>query len=115
MTATKTQALKVLRKLRLKLGRSIREQSSLNRKEEKMGEGKIILGGCEVGCIPVESELIACPLSEEEVRKCPRRLGYLAGIREVVEWIEQRVRVYPVGYGMASVFTDKGWQAKLKE
>jgi len=43
------------------------------------------------------------------------RLGKIQGIREVVEWIEQRARVYSVGYGMASVFTDKVWQVKLKE
>ena len=83
-------------------------------KEEKMEEDRIILEGCEVGCIPVESELIACPLSEEEVRKCSRRLGYLAGIREVVEWVERHTHkmntnMYGISLGRAE------WQAKLKE
>ena len=72
-----------------------------------MEADKIVLEGCEVGCIPVESELIACPLNEEEARKCPRRLGYLAGIREAVEFVEKEKLIKTLLYSV--------WQTKLKE
>ena len=78
-----------------------------------MEADKIVLEGCEVGCIPVESELIACPLNEEEVRKCPRRLGYLAGIREVVKWIEEQDTAR--GYLCSKVICSEELKAKLKE
>jgi len=74
-----------------------------------MEEDRIILEGCEVGCIPVESELIACPLSEGEARECPRRLGYLRGVMDIAgiksvlrqQANSQAERSFKMGYNQA--------------
>ena len=54
-----------------------------------------ILAGCEIICIGEQpTDLIACPLSDEEQEKCRSRRQYESGrqarIKEVMEWIESR-------------------------
>lgn len=54
-----------------------------------MGIKDTILVGCEIICIGEQStDLLACPLSQDERGKCQQRRQYEAGRREVVEFIE---------------------------
>jgi len=80
-----------------------------------------ILAGCEIICIGEQpTDLIACPLSDEEQEKCRSRRQYESGrqarIKEVMEWIESHrlsgSLMHPLEYYQ---FELEQWQAKLKE
>jgi len=43
-----------------------------------------VLVGCEVLCLT--GDLISCPLSNGEQKKCRNRLQYEAGRKEVIDW-----------------------------
>ena len=77
-----------------------------------------VLVGCEVICIGEQpTDLVACPLSEEEQEKCQSRRQYesgrQAGLREGVKWIESNHWKSELG-GTIHI-NSRDWQAKLKE
>ena len=40
-------------------------------------ENRVLLMDCEVVCLSITGEMIACPLSKEEQDVCPQRKEYL--------------------------------------
>ena len=75
-----------------------------------MGTKDTVLRGCEVICIGEQyADLICCPLSTVERLRCQQRRQYLAGQRELADWVDQHVL-------RRSVFIPVlEWRAKKKE
>ena len=101
----------------LKKWKVLREATSRRNREAK----DTVLAGCEIICIGEQpTDLIACPLSDEEQEKCRSRRQYesgrQAGIKEVMKWIESHrlsgSLMHPLEYYQ---FELEQWQAKLKE
>lgn len=77
----------------------------------------INLKGCEIICIGesfTPTDLIDCPLTTQDQNVCKERRQYLAGIREVAEWVEKHFND-ELGKCHYYRFEDYQWQAKLKE
>lgn len=74
-----------------------------------------VLEGCEIICFEGESgDYVTCPLPKEEQAVCKQRRQYEAGMKEVVDWVEDNVGWRPDAPYKSAIDMNE-WKVKLKE